>query len=228
MNIVVIFEDNHLLAVNKRAGDLSQKDRTDDDSLIEKIKAYIKKKYEKPGEVFLGSIHRLDRPTSGVIIYARTSKALSRMHEVFRKKALTKKYLALVSHRPPQLAGDLEHHLMKDKKKNKSFVTNPKNKDGKLASLSYRLLREVEKHHLLEVILHTGRHHQIRSQLSHIGCRIVGDMKYGYPDPNKDKSICLHCSEVSFVHPVNKEVVRITAHVPRIPEWSGIRLGDLD
>jgi 23S rRNA pseudouridine1911/1915/1917 synthase len=222
--IDVIFEDNHLIAVNKRGGDLSQKDNTNDPSLIEKIKSYIKLKYEKPGEVFLGSIHRLDRPTSGAIIYARTSKGLTRMTKLFKEKKIQKSYLALVDKNPPNHTARLSNYLIKDAKKNKSSVTTKDKPGAKFAELTYHVLQNIGKHYLLKIELHTGRHHQIRVQLASMGCRIVGDLKYGYPTPNKDKSICLHCSEISFIHPVTLLPVRITAALPKISEWQKVSL----
>ncbi|WP_235298859.1 RluA family pseudouridine synthase [Portibacter marinus] len=222
MKPIIIYEDNHLIAVNKRGGELSQKDKTNDDSLIEKVKAYLKIKYNKPGEVYLGSIHRLDRPTSGVIIYARTSKALTRMNDIFKKRNLTKKYLALVNRKPPEIKAKLEHYLEKNHIKNKSFVTHSKNTNAKKAELEYEVLSEVNGAFVLSVNLLTGRHHQIRCQLAAIGCPIIGDLKYGHQKANSDKSICLHCSELSFTHPVKKELLLIRAKVPDIPEWRDV------
>lgn len=219
MRLDVIYEDNHLIAVNKRAGDLSQRDQTMDDSLIEKLKSYIKIKYKKPGEVFLGSIHRLDRPTSGVIIYARTSKGLSRMTQLFKEKKVDKSYIAIVDKSPPAHQAKLSNYLLKDKRKNKSFVSQKNTPNAKLAELEYEILREFDHKSLLKITLLTGRHHQIRTQLSNIGCKIVGDLKYGFPIPNEDKSICLHCNELSFIHPVTKLPVRITAAFPKLPIW---------
>ncbi len=218
----VIYEDNHLIAINKKGGDLSQKDQTGDDSLIEKVKSYIKINYNKPGNVFLGSIHRLDRPTSGVIVFARTSKALERMHRLFKARETSKKYLVLVNKRPQNLEGILEDYLRKDKKKNKSFVCSKNDRDAKSAILTYRLLQEVGNHFLLEVSLFTGRHHQIRAQLANTDLKIVGDLKYGYHKANVDKSICLHCVSLGFVHPVTKKELHIVAPLPDIPEWSGV------
>lgn len=217
--IEVIYEDNHLIAINKKGGDLSQRDNEGEDSLIEHTKSYIKKKYDKPGNVFLGTIHRLDRPTSGAIIYARTSKALGRMNELFKSKNVDKVYLALVDNRPPQIEGELIHYLAKNTKKNKSFVSKQGIDGSKKAHLKYELLGEYGDAFLMRLTLYTGRHHQIRVQLRTIGCTIIGDLKYGYEVPNKDKSICLHCREMSFVHPVSKESILIKADIPSIPEW---------
>lgn len=222
--IDVIFEDNHLIAVNKRGGDLSQKDNTNDPSLIEKIKSYIKIKYEKPGDVFLGSIHRLDRPTSGAIIYARTSKGLSRMTMLFKEKKVSKTYLALVDRNPPKHSDRLSNYLYKDVKKNKSFVALKSQAGAKLAELRYEVLQQIDKKYLLKIELFTGRHHQIRVQLANIGCRIIGDLKYGFQTANDDKSICLHCSEISFIHPVTKIPTRITAALPKSKEWQNVSL----
>lgn len=215
----VIYEDNHLIAVNKRAGDLTQKDKTGDLSLIEYVKSYIKKKYNKPGDVFLGSIHRLDRPTTGIVIFAKTSKALTRMNALFKNKKVQKTYLALVDRRPSEPKGKLENFLLKNPTKNKSFVTNSSKAKAKLAILEYELIKEVNGKFLLKVSLETGRHHQIRVQLANIGCRIIGDLKYGHKLANQDKSICLHCSELSFVHPVKKEPLRLIASLPQAEEW---------
>ncbi|GLR18402.1 RluA family pseudouridine synthase [Portibacter lacus] len=221
--IDVVFEDNHLIAINKKGGDLSQKDKSNDDSLIEHIKLYIKEKFKKPGDVFLGSIHRLDRPTSGVIVYARTSKALTRMTKLFRDNDIKKSYFALVEGRPPDLSGYLKDYLKKDPIKNKSYIAKKGAANAKLAELKYEFIREVDNRYLIKLDLMTGRHHQIRVQLANIGCRIVGDLKYGYGTPNADKSICLHCSEIVFVHPVKKVEIRISARVPKIPEWKGVK-----
>ena len=216
----VIYEDNHLIAVNKRGGDLAQRDKTGDSSLLEHVKSYIKIKYNKPGEVFLGSFHRLDRPTSGTIIFARTSKGLSRMNELMKKNEIQKTYLALVDKRPSNISDTLVNHIRKDSSKNKSFVCKAKHPDAKVAKLDYEMIQEWEGKYLLRVNLYTGRHHQIRVQLNAIGCRIVGDLKYGYPLPNGDKSICLHCSEMAFIHPIQKKPIRITSKLPLIPEWA--------
>ena len=208
----VLYEDNHIIAVNKKSGDIVQGDKTGDAPLSDFVKAYIKKKYNKPGEVFLGTIHRLDRPTSGVVLYARTSKALSRMNEQFREKKVQKTYWAVVDNIPPNTSGTLENYLQKNQKQNKSYVT--KNEGGKHALLNYKLLKKLDNFFHLEIRPKTGRHHQIRVQLSHIGCIIKGDLKYGAKRSNKDASIHLLAQKLEFTHPVTKENVSIVAPTP--------------
>lgn len=217
----ILYEDNHLLVVNKLAGQLSQGDETGDPSLADELKAYIKDKYQKPGEVFLGVVHRLDRPTSGTIIYARTSKALARLNEMLRERTVKKTYWALVANRPPQEAATLKHHLLKHGSNNTSVVVSPKHKLGKEAILHYSLLKSLKDKHLLEIQLETGRHHQIRAQLSSMGCPIIGDLKYGHRTPNPDKSICLHARRIEFVHPVQKTSMSFEAPVPSLDIWQG-------
>ena len=197
--------------------------RMEHDSLIEKTKDYIKKTYNKPGNVFLGSVHRLDRPTSGLLIFARTSKALTRLNTIFRNNEINKTYLALTDRPPGDIKGELIHYLKKDQKKNKSFVVDKKVKDAKRASLSFEYIGEFAGQHLLKVKLHTGRHHQIRTQLGTVKCKIIGDLKYGYPVPNSDKSICLHCAKMDFIHPVKKVRVELYADLPMTLEWEVIR-----
>ena len=208
----VLYEDNHIIAVNKKSGDIVQGDKTGDAPLSDFVKAYIKKKYNKPGEVFLGTIHRLDRPTSGVVLYARTSKALSRMNEQFREKKVQKTYWAVVDNSPPNTSGTLENYLQKNQKQNKSYVT--KNEGGKHALLDYKLLKKLDNFFHLEIRPKTGRHHQIRVQLAHIGCIIKGDLKYGAKRSNKDASIHLLAQKLEFTHPVTKENVSIVAPTP--------------
>ena len=215
MGIEVLYEDNHLIAVNKSAGMLSQGDKTGDSPLLEEVREYIRLKYKKQGNVFLGLIHRIDRPVSGVLLFARTSKALARMNKLFQEKEVQKTYWAIVAKKPAPETGKLENFLVKDSKKNKSFVVNQGQKSAKAASLTYRLLQSLDNYHLLEVKPHTGRPHQIRVQLANIGCIIKGDLKYGAPRSNKDASICLHAKAVDFVHPVRKEPMRIEAPVPK-------------
>ena len=216
----VLYEDNHLLAVNKTAGTLVQGDATGDKPLSEICKEYIKQKYQKPGEVFLGVVHRLDRPVSGVVVFARTSKALERMNELFREKQTKKIYWALVEKKPPQTQGTLVHWLVKDEKKNKTTAYKNEHPQGQRSELSYRLLKSVGMFFLLEVSPVTGRPHQIRVQLASMGCPIVGDVKYGYPMANTDASICLHAHTLSFVHPVKKEPITILAHLPKQESWN--------
>lgn len=217
----ILYEDNHLLVVNKLAGQLSQGDETGDPSLAEDLKAYIKEKYEKPGEVFLGVVHRLDRPTSGVILYARTSKALVRLNEMLRERTVKKTYWALVAQRPSEEEATLTHHLLKHGSNNTSVVVSPKHKLGKKAVLHYNLIKSLKDRHLLEVQLETGRHHQIRVQLNSIGSPIIGDMKYGYRTANVDKSICLHARRIEFIHPVQKTKMAFEAPLPKLDVWKG-------
>lgn len=217
----IIYEDNHILVVNKLAGQLSQSDETGDASLADELKAYVKEKYNKPGEVFLGVVHRLDRPTSGVIIYARTSKALTRLNEMLRDRTIKKTYWAVVAERPQQEDANLRHFLLKHGSNNTSVVVSPKHKLGKEAKLHYTLIKSLKDRHLLEVNLETGRHHQIRVQLSSIGCPIIGDLKYGYRTPNPDKSICLHARHIEFVHPVQKTKMAFDAPLPKLDAWRG-------
>ena len=213
----VLYEDNHLIAINKKSGDIVQGDRTGDAPLSDFVKAYIKKKYNKVGEVFLGTIHRLDRPTSGIVLYARTSKALTRMNKKFREKKVQKTYWAVVDNTPPNNRGTLDNYLQKNQKKNKSYVS--KNKEGKHAVLDYILLKKLNNFYHLEIKPKTGRHHQIRKQLSHIGCVIKGDLKYGAKRSNKDASIHLLAQKLEFIHPVKKEPITIVAPVPKDSVW---------
>ena len=212
----IIYEDNHLLAVNKLPGQLVQGDKSGDTCLAEEIKAYLKERDNKPGNVFCGVVHRLDRPVSGVVIFAKTGKALSRMNELVKSRDFKKTYLAVVKSMPPQQQGHLEDYLLRNSQLNKSFVTdNPNAKDAKLAVLDYRVLEtSAGGYHLLEIQLHTGRHHQIRCQLAHLGCPIKGDLKYGYERSNPDGSISLHSYSIQFEHPVRHETVLITAPIP--------------
>ena len=213
----VLYEDNHLIVINKKSGDIVQGDITGDLPLSDIVKAYIKKKYKKIGEVFLGTIHRLDRPTSGIVIYARTSKALARMNEQFRKKEVDKTYWAIVEKPPPNNSGILENYLKKNQKQNKSYITNKE--EGKHAILEYKLLKKLDKYYHLEINPKTGRHHQIRVQLSNIGCIIKGDLKYGARRNNKDASIHLLAQRLEFIHPVRKEPITIIASAPKDSIW---------
>ena len=216
----ILYEDNHIIAVYKRSSDLTQGDKTGDTSLDNEIKKYIEQKYKKPGEAFLGVVHRLDRPVSGVIIFARTSKALERLNEMFRDKQVKKTYLAIVKERPPEDEATIKHFLKKNEKQNKSYVFDNEVKGSKEASLTYRLKGRSEKYYLLEIELHSGRHHQIRAQMAKIGCPIKGDLKYGYSRSNEDGSISLFARRLEFIHPVKKEPVTITAHFPEGDIWS--------
>ena len=213
----VLYEDNHLIAINKKSGDIVQGDKTGDTPLSDFVKAYIKKKYKKPGEVFLGTIHRLDRPTSGIVLYAKTSKALSRMNEQFRNKKVKKIYWAVVDKPTPNNSGTLENYLQKNQKQNKSYVT--KGENGKHAILDYNLLKKLDTFYHLEIKPKTGRHHQIRVQLANIGCIIKGDLKYGAKRSNKNASIHLLAQKLEFTHPVKKESITIIAPAPKDSVW---------
>lgn len=215
----ILFEDNHLIIVNKQPGQLVQGDKTGDVTLIDLIKDYIKEKYHKPGNVFLGVVHRLDRPTSGIVVFARTSKALERMNKLFTERKVQKSYWAVVKNPPPKESDTVIHHLVRNPKKNKSFAFNRPETGSKEAKLSYQVLYNLDNFCLLEVDLHTGRHHQIRAQLSSMGSWIKGDLKYGADRSNKDGSIHLHARQIHFIHPVSKDPVQITAPPPKDPIW---------
>ena len=219
VEIQCLFEDNHLLIVNKPAGLLVQGDQTGDETLLEMCKHYIKHKYHKPGNVFLGLIHRLDRPVSGVVALARTSKSLERMNQMFRERKLKKTYWAIVQHRPPREEDRLVHWLTKNKQKNKARASVKLVVQGQKSELKYRLIARVSDTYLLEVEPLTGRPHQIRVQLAKMGCPIVGDIKYGYPKPNQDGSINLHARVLEFIHPVSKEPTNIKAQLPGSKSW---------
>ena len=215
----VLFEDNHLLIVNKRASDIVQGDKTGDMPLVEIMKEYIAEKYKKPGNVFLGVVHRIDRPVSGVLIFAKTSKALSRMTEVFRTRNVQKIYWAVVKNRPQKPEDTLVHYLLKNEKNNLSKAYKEEIKGSKRSELHYKILCSSDRYHLLEVLPYTGRHHQIRSQLSKIGCSIKGDLKYGSERSNPDASIHLHARKIIFEHPVTHETIAVTAPVPEENLW---------
>jgi 23S rRNA pseudouridine1911/1915/1917 synthase len=221
--VEILYEDNHLIAVYKKPSDLSQSDKTGDTALDSEIKKYLAAKYNKPGEVYLGMVHRLDRPVGGVMLFARTSKALGRINEIFRTREVRKTYLAVVGERPPDDEGVLTHFLKKNEKQNKTYVYDNEVKGSKKASLSYRLAGRSDRYFLLEIELNSGRHHQIRAQLAKIGCPVKGDLKYGYPRSNKDGSICLFARRLEFIHPVRKEKVSITAHFPQGDVWKLFR-----
>ena len=218
--MTVLYEDNHIIAVNKTCNEIVQGDKTGDTPLSETVKAYIKVKYNKPGEVFLGVTHRLDRPTSGVVLFARTSKALARLNEMFKSHEQIKKtYWAIVQGAPKQPEARLENWLVKNESQNKSHIVKPHTKDAKQAILNYKTLVRGENYTLLEVNLETGRHHQIRCQLAAIGCPIKGDLKYGSKRSNPDGGICLHARQIAFIHPVSKEPICITAPTPEDSLW---------
>lgn len=215
----VVYEDNHLLIINKEPGVLVQSDRTGDASLVDILKDYIKEKYNKPGEVFLNPVHRLDRPVSGLVVFARTSKALERMNEIFRKRHVQKTYWAVVRQKPPESKGRLVHWLVKDEAKNQVTVHSYEAPNAQKAELTYRVLGQINEHYLLEVNPITGRPHQIRAQLAAMGCPIRGDIKYGYDRPTPDKKIYLHARRLYFTHPVKKEPLICKAGVPNDPFW---------
>jgi len=215
----VLYEDNHLLIVNKAAGDIVQGDKTGDTPISEYGKTYLKEKYDKPGNVYLGVVHRLDRPTSGALIMARTDKALSRLNKMLTKHEIKKVYWAIVEKAPKVEASELINFIKKNPKNNKSYVVTKNTEGAKEAILNYKLIASSDNYHLLEVVLQTGRHHQIRTQLSNIGCIIKGDLKYGSKRNNKDASISLHARHLSFIHPVKKNIIEITAPIPKDKLW---------
>ncbi len=227
--MTVLYEDNHIIAVNKTCNEIVQGDKTGDTPLSDMVKAYIKEKYHKPGEVFLGVTHRLDRPTSGVVLFARTGKALARLNEMFKShEQIRKTYWAIVQSAPVPAEGRLENYLVRNEKQNKSYIArldgagNPIDKEAKKAVLSYRTIATGERYTLLEINLETGRHHQIRCQLTAIGCPIKGDLKYGARRSNPDGGICLHARQVEFIHPVSHESISITAPVPDDALWQAL------
>lgn len=218
-DIEVLYEDNHVIVVNKKPSDIVQGDKTGDKTIPDKIKEFLKIKYDKPGNVFCGVVHRLDRPTSGAVVFAKTSKALTRLNEQFKIHDTNKVYWAIVENKPNQTQGRLENYLLKNEKQNKSYVHNKEVKGAKKAILHYKLLNSSDKYHLLEIHLETGRHHQIRAQLSHIKCIIKGDLKYGAKRSNADGSIHLHARHLAFDHPTTKERIKVTAPVPSDALW---------
>lgn len=215
----VIYEDNHIIVVNKSTSEIVQGDKTGDTPLSELVKVWLKEKYDKPGNVFCGVTHRLDRPVSGIVIFAKTSKALSRLNEMFRNGDVKKTYWAITKNAPDNTEGELQHWLVRNEKQNKSYAYDQQKSNAKLAILNYRLLAHSERYNLLEVDLKTGRHHQIRCQLAKMGCVIKGDLKYGADRSNPDGGICLHARQVTFTHPVSKELISIVAPVPNDPLW---------
>jgi 23S rRNA pseudouridine1911/1915/1917 synthase len=219
-NLQVLHEDNHIIIVNKRAGDIVQGDKTGDKPLSDVVKEYLKEKYNKPGDVYLGVVHRLDRPTTGIVVFAKTSKALSRLNKLFADKNISKTYWAIVGENPPKDSDTLIHWLKKNQSKNKSTAFIKETKDAKKAILHYKTIKILDRYYLLEVNLETGRHHQIRSQLSKIGLPIKGDLKYGFNRSNADASINLHSRKLEFVHPVSKENIQIIAPPPQDSLWN--------
>ncbi|MGM5471127.1 RluA family pseudouridine synthase [Flavobacteriaceae bacterium LMO-SS05] len=219
-NLQLLYEDNHLIIVNKRAGDIVQGDKTGDQPLSEVVKDFIKEKYNKPGNVYLGVVHRLDRPTTGIVMFAKTSKALPRLNKLFSEKEAKKTYWAVVKNAPPKPHDTLTHWLKKNPKNNKSTAYSKEIDGAKKAILHYKLLKALDTYFLLEIELETGRHHQIRSQLASIGCPIKGDLKYGFDRSNPDASIHLHARQLQFIHPVSKEHINITASLPNEVVWN--------
>lgn len=214
VDLDILFEDNHLIIVNKRSGEIVQGDKTGDEPMSEKVKRYIKQKYNKPGDVFIGTPHRIDRPTSGIVIFAKTSKALMRLNKMFQDKEIQKTYWAIVKNPPKNKEGKLVHYLKKNEAKNKSFAQETMFQGAKVAELTYKIIFDFDNYFLLEILPKTGRHHQIRVQLSEMGCPIKGDLKYGFNRSNKDASISLHARKISFLHPVRKEQMEVVAPVP--------------
>jgi 23S rRNA pseudouridine1911/1915/1917 synthase len=221
-NLQILHEDNHLIVVNKRVGDIVQGDKTGDKPLSDVVKEYIKDKYNKPGEVFLGVVHRLDRPTTGIVVFARTSKALTRMNELFSSRETQKTYWAVVKNKPSKNEDKLVHYIKRNEKNNTSKAHLKEVPESKLASLEYKIIKELDNYFGLEILLHTGRHHQIRAQLSAIGSPIKGDLKYGFDRSNPDGGIHLHARKLSFIHPVTKENISIIAPTPVDVIWNAI------
>ncbi|HSH65884.1 MAG TPA: RluA family pseudouridine synthase [Bacteroidia bacterium] len=219
MQLEVLYEDNHIIAVNKRASDIVQGDKTGDTPLSEFVKQYLKEKYNKPGDVFVGTVHRIDRPVSGIVLFAKTSKALARLNQMFQTKEIQKTYWAIVKNKPAQKSGKLVHYLKKNEAKNMSRAFEKETQGALRSELNYEVISHSDNYFLLEINPLTGRHHQIRVQLSAMGSPIKGDLKYGFERSNKDASIHLHARKIAFVHPVKKEPVIITAPVPNEQLW---------
>lgn len=220
--MTVVYEDNHIIIVNKTASEIVQGDKTGDVPLSETVKQYLKEKFHKPGNVFIGVTHRLDRPVSGLVVFAKTSKALSRLNEMFKNSEVKKTYWAIVKQTPAETEGELVNYLVRNEKQNKSYAYDTEKPGSKKAILHYRLIARSDNYCLLEVDLKTGRHHQIRCQLAKMGCPIKGDLKYGFPRSNPDGSICLHARRVRFVHPVSKELIDVVAPVPSDNLWRSL------
>ncbi|MGG7034728.1 MAG: RluA family pseudouridine synthase [Flavobacterium sp.] len=222
-NLQVLFEDNHIIVVNKRVGDIVQGDKTGDKPLSDVVKEYLKEKYNKPGAAFLGVVHRLDRPTTGIVVFAKTSKALTRLNELFKNRETQKTYWAVVKNKPPKTEDNLVHYLKKNEKNNTSKAHIREVPESKMASLDYKIIATLQNYFTLEINLHTGRHHQIRAQLSAIGCPIKGDLKYGFDRSNPDGGIHLHARKLVFVHPVSKEILTIIAPTPNDVIWNSVQ-----
>ena len=220
---LILYEDNHIIAVNKSPSDIVQGDKTGDITLADRVRDYLRERYKKPGNVFLGIPHRLDRPTSGVVIFARTEKALQRMSALFREGGVRKTYWAVLCEKPDPEVGDLTHWLRRNQALNKSFVVPGPGGEAREARLSYRLLLSLERYFLVEIELHTGRHHQIRAQFAAIGCHIKGDLKYGAPRSNPGGGIHLHARMARFPHPVRQDEITIVAEPPEDPVWDAVR-----
>lgn len=223
-NLQVLYEDNHIIVVNKRVGDIVQGDKTGDQPLSDVVKEYIKDKYNKPGEVYLGVVHRLDRPTTGIVLFAKTSKALTRLNEMFKNRDTKKTYWAVVKNTPELPQATLEHYLKRNSKNNTSKAHIKEVPESKLARLDYKVIYKLTNYTVLEVNLHTGRHHQIRAQLTSIGSPIKGDLKYGFNRSNPDGGIHLHARKLEFIHPVSKEIISIEAPLPDESTWNNIKL----
>ena len=218
-NLLILHEDNHIIVINKRVGDIVQGDKTGDKPLSEIVKEYLKEKYNKLGEVFLGVVHRLDRPTTGIVVFAKTSKALERLNKLFSERETQKTYWAIVKNKPPKNNDNLIHYLKRNEKNNTSKAHIKEVPNSKLASLDYKVFKELNNYFALEINLHTGRHHQIRAQLQAINCPIKGDLKYGFDRSNPDGGIHLHARKLSFIHPVSKEQITIIAPTPADVLW---------
>jgi 23S rRNA pseudouridine1911/1915/1917 synthase len=223
-NLQILHEDNHIIAINKRVGDIVQGDKTGDQPLSDVVKEYIKEKYNKPGEVYLGVVHRLDRPTTGIVVFAKTSKALTRLNEMFKNRDTQKTYWAVVKKTPEPQEATLEHYLTRNTKNNTSKAYTKEVPDSKLAKLDYKVIYKLTNYSVLEINLHTGRHHQIRTQLAAIGCPIKGDLKYGFNRSNPDGGIHLHARKLDFIHPVSKENISLLAPLPNESTWNNIKI----
>ena len=221
-NLQILHEDNHIIVINKRVGDIVQGDKTGDKPLSDVVKEYIKEKYNKPGEVFLGVVHRLDRPTTGIVVFAKTSKALTRLNELFSNRETQKTYWAIVKNKPSKGEDKLIHYLKRNEKNNTSKAHLKEVPESKIASLDYKIIKELNNYFALEINLHTGRHHQIRAQLQSIGCPIKGDLKYGFDRSNPDGGIHLHARKLVFIHPVSKQKIEISAPVPDDVVWKAV------